>query len=184
MPQDPLKQTLMDRAATPARGTKFIPPYHKKWIIGEKEWEDYNEQAYDKFHPNDIPEGILENLIKGIGRKLPILANHDYPFLEQFLHPEKDILPKRPLRPKYTQIPEGMDVRGLPTTESGMPDLIYIDGLGRYTSSRTPEYNSIYDIWQIDDPEDTRLPQPFSGLAKVLLNQVGKPFVVYERFEK
>lgn len=48
----------------------------------------------DKFHPKGERKGSVENLIKALGLRYGTLISNDIPYLEQYLRPESDVLPK------------------------------------------------------------------------------------------
>lgn len=198
MPQDALETTLLTRAATPARGTEYKAP--------DLRGPNYPTEA-DTYHPKDTKEGVIEWLVKTIGHKTDRIIPEDFPFLEQYFHPDKDILPKTDLRPtkatpqnmEYRTIPDEWFDRaitrrnpknGKPITQLQKKDKFgytnLSDGLGHYTSSETPEYKSIYDVWDFNSPfdntyADTRI---INDVISAIMKRVGKPFVIYNRIPK
>ncbi len=129
-------------------------------------------------HPLDISESALEKFIKRQALSKGSLLDADMPYLEQYLHPDKDILPKQELRPtiggtndlpyrhaqKYTyNMPDMEDTKKLVEKSfSGEPvDFTKVKmvphsgfntaGLGRYKFDTShPDYDSIYDKWDFN----------------------------------
>jgi hypothetical protein len=152
----------------------------------------------ESHHPIDLKEGMLEKLVK-LGTKLSgNYFDKDEIYLEQYLHPERDVIPKQTLRPRKGLVPSGMEVRRLPEDEpmkvGGHTLKRYpaVDGLGRYTKSRGDKYNSAYDEWDFDTDSDlfsiqagdSPLSSAANWAAKKFMQNIGTPFAVYERYNK
>jgi hypothetical protein len=131
-------------------------------------------------HPIGLSESALEKMIKGVGTKKGTLIEADFPYLEQYLHPEHEILPKQELRPTigtphdlpYRHAYSDMQMRPDPKevedahTKFGKETIRSIDytkmkhiptriyntvGLGSYKyDTRNPNYDSIHDVWDFD----------------------------------
>ena len=164
--------------------------------------EEYDESApftmdpkKESYHPIDLEEGIIEKLIKLAARKGGNYISRDGIYLEQYLHPEQDIIPKQPLRPanvkdmpdmEFRRVPERAPIEG---TNYRLPN---DEGLGHYTKSRGKDYDSIYDIWDfntesplIGDPDEpSMLSKAGNWVAKKVMQNVGTPYAVYERYPK
>jgi len=211
---DPLKEELIQRAPTPARGTQFENPttYGLKNYVSGGKYREYIEPN-DTQHPKDIREGLIEKLIKGIGAGYGDLAVDDIPFLEQYLHPDKDILPKTDLRPTkakalnvpYRSIPENKITHAYIHPDTKTASLFNVTskgieaeptrGLGHFTTSEAPNYYSLYDVWDFNtasplvrtEYEDSGKVKPASklnALAKQIMQRVGQPYAVYNRIAK
>ena len=132
-------------------------------------------------HPIGLPESAIERLIKKYAKeKGTYLGNEDAPYLEQYLHPDYDVLPRQELRPTIGT-PENIPYRHLHTKPVMGPDpeemkqaidkfakreINTIDvskmkqtlqnwnnttGLGHYKFDQSnPNYDSIYDKWDFD----------------------------------
>jgi hypothetical protein len=166
----------------------------------------YSAEILDNPHPTDLEEGYLEKLIKYAAEKGNNYGNGDRLYLEQYLHPERDIIPKQNLRPtkngigpsdnlEYRRMPEEEPMRVGNTELKRYP---IVDGLGGYTLSEGDKYNSIYDKWDFDTAAPLVRPAPWGknkGImgpvydaagwaAKKVMQNVGTPFHVYERYNK
>lgn len=150
------------------------------------------------YHPTDMSEGLLEKLIKYAGNKGTNFKDNDNMYLEQYLHPERDIIPKQPLRPSglsetpnipFRRLPERMDRN----TEDGPEGPDYypnVIGLGNTTARKGKDYNSIYDVWDFDTTanlfgskaERSVLGQAGNWVAKKIMQNIGQPYAVYERY--
>jgi hypothetical protein len=157
-----------------------------------------SNETKDNPHPIDLEEGMLEKLIKYAADKGENFADADRIYLEQYLHPERDIIPKQKLRPtqggmsndnlEYRRLPEEPPMKVGSETLKRYP---MTDGLGNYTRSKGKDYNSAYDIWDFDSPTNiiknkstSPLSDAASWVAKKVMQNVGTPFKVYERYKK
>lgn len=153
---------------------------------------------YEKdYHPADMREGLIEKGIKWAAGKSGSSLGHDRVYLEQYLHPERDIIPKQSLRPTQLSNMPDMEFRRVPyyqvipgpNSKVTRPNTI---GLGGHTKGETPTYTSIYDTWDFDtksplvgNKESTGiLPRVGNWAAKKFMQNVGTPFAVYERTPK
>ena len=138
------------------------------------------------YHPIGVREGMMEKLIKTVGEGNNFVGS-DKIYLEQYLHPEVDVLPKQPLRPTQLSKMPNMEFRHV-ASEHGVPNRA---GLGSYVAGKGKDYNSIYDVWDFDTPENlfgesdgNYLTQAKNYLAKKVMQNVGTPYAVYERYPK
>jgi hypothetical protein len=160
-----------------------------------------------EYHPADLPEGLIEKLIKATGIQIGSLAPMDKPYLEQYLHPSHDILPRTDLRPTRGGPPAPM-IHRLPSEDdrwqiaeiAAAPHPIghvtepSLGGMGKATLSEAPEYMSVYDKWDFDSPSEMirgagdrqsgALQQALDWIIKQGLQRVGEPFAVYERYPR
>ena len=168
-------------------------PYRDESLIGPKQKPIKYQESH---HPEDIEEGFIEKMIKKYADN-GNFNGADYIYLEQYLHPERDIIPKQNLRPTIGSVPEGMEVRRVPDMYSEFrdrPPSANIGGLGFSTGSRGKDYDSRYDTWDFDTNTDLFWGKngSFGGGdtiqalknygAKKILQNVGTPFAVYERY--
>jgi hypothetical protein len=198
-------QPRPDKTPTPARGTKFQPPRDLKEFVNPAYYPFGTE--WDTHHPPDTREGIIESLIKGVGSRVGSLLGPDMMFLEQYLHPQKDILPKTAERPTRTR-EQKMDYRAIPDSmfdkanlnkyfsdsEKPVLDLSLRTtkppfehptmGLGGFTISEAPDYYSLYDIWDFDTASPLHMGGIGDALTKLLLQRMGRPYAVYNRIQK
>jgi len=148
------------------------------------------------YHPTDMSEGVLEKLIKFAASKSGSSLRDDKVYLEQYLHPERDIIPKQHLRPSNLKNMPNMEFRRVPdeTPLAEMPDyrVPNVGGLGRATITNNKDYGSIYDIWDFDTDaqlignrnKNGPLASAANWAAKKFMQNVGTPFAVYERIPK
>jgi len=151
-------------------------------------------EVRDNPHPTDLEEGILEKLVKFGASQGNNFMDEDRIYLEQYMHPDRDIIPRQPLRPtKGMGMGPSDDLvyRRLPETRVGEHDYPMIDGLGGYTKSYGDKYNSKYDVWDFDTSSNIlegsgggKSPLASAGnwIAKKVMQNVGTPFKVYERY--
>jgi len=152
------------------------------------------------WHPANVKETPFEKMIKKAGVEHGTLIPDDYPYFEQYMHSDKDVLPKQELRPVINgKIPHPEDTfrhvarMDYPGDRKPRYDTM---GLGNhFESTDNPAYDSIYDRWDFDTetPITTsdvlKTPDTFpfmtkEYLAKKVLQHLGKPFSVYERTPK
>ena len=107
--------------------------------------------------------------------------------MEQYLHPEHDIIPKQSLRPSRLKNIPNMEFRH--TAKDGYHDTPNIEGLGRFTDTQNKDYSSVYDIWDfetdsplIGDQDSNPIIKFLDYGAKKILQKAGTPYAVYERF--
>lgn len=155
-------------------------------------------------HPVGVPESYAEQVIKGAASKWGNLVKEDDPYLEQYFHPNMDILEKQYLRPTKTS---GKD-EDLPYRKMALSEVEYEDpnpqfkpdvklnfgGLGHYTfDNSNPNYSSVYDKWDFDTEtplyagsEGVRgiLPSIYDYVAKQVMKKAGQPYAIYDRFPK
>jgi hypothetical protein len=79
-----LAQTVMDAATQSMGGTALWDALTSKFLN--------NEDV--EHHPKGERQGSVENLIKAIGIRYGTLVPDDFPYLEQYIHPESDVLRK------------------------------------------------------------------------------------------
>lgn len=147
-------------------------------------------------HPSGLKESILESLIKSTANKRGYITAEDDPYLEQYLHPDYDILEPQSLRPtknpgtKYDKLP----YRRVDQGQTGYNTL----GLGNFTyDSSNPAYDSIYDVWDFETNSpiagsrhknktgmESIIPSIEDFMAKEIMKRMGKPYQVYERVPK
>jgi len=159
---------------------------------------EYPDKVLDNPHPMDLKEGIIEKLVKKVAN-WGDYVDADRIYLEQYLHPERDIIPKQPLRPtRGAQGPQdNMEYRRLPHAEpmkigpNEYKPYPLADGLGKFIKSKGDKYNSIYDEWDFNtnaklfgEDESSPLSSAANWAAKKFMQNVGTPFKVYERFNK
>ena len=197
MPDKPPKpskmQRLVDVASIPFGGPNLWDVLTKKLLFDEDV----------EFHPKGEREGSVENLIKATGLKYGTLVSPDIPYLEQYFHPQSDVLEKSttapgragtlPYRkPHYAEweVPGlySADTRGLanfgfvnPKTGDTLPQVDKI-------TDRKPGYSHIYDVWDFDSPSgvvktavggDTKLGNLTGTLIKKFLKMSGSPYAIY-----
>lgn len=146
----------------------------------------------DNPHPMDLKEGLLEKFIKYAAGKGGNYMDDDRIYLEQYLHPERDIIAKQPLRPTKGLDPsDDMVYRRLPEKQVGDNAYPMTDGLGNYTKSYGDKYNSAYDVWDFDTPANLTgregvglFNSGLNWLSKKVMQNVGTPYKVYERYNK
>ena len=151
-------------------------------------------------HPAGMEEPPWEKMIKDVGkRRGTYLDPADTPYLEQYLHPEHNILEDQPLRPTMLRnipnIPfkKPFNWQDFPSRGETGPN---VEGLGRFKlSTEHPDYDSIYDVWDFDTnsylvrdrPGDWNTGLPMLSkewLTRKFMQYMGKPFAVYERYPK
>jgi hypothetical protein len=163
MPDKPsLAQIIMD-AATQSMGGTTLWDYLTSKLL-------YDED--NQHHPKGERKGSVENLIKAIGLKYGTLVSPDMPYLEQYIHPDSDVLP----RTKPPQSRRGSLPYREPSYENGVAN---IGGLGRFSrvnpkngkmlpvdangalndptallkewqNGADADYDHIYDVWDFD----------------------------------
>jgi hypothetical protein len=147
------------------------------------------------YHPADMREGLIEKGVKWASGKGGNYLGDDRVYLEQYLHPERDIIPKQPLRPTNMRNPPNMEFRRVPdqTPLKELPDyrVPNVAGLGQYTTTENDKYTSVYDTWDFDTKAKLIDKQKMGFLgdaanwaAKKVMQNVGTPFAVYERIPK
>ena len=163
--------------------------------------EQIPSKLYADHHPKLMREGLVEKLVKYMGRNYGTLMPEDNEYLEQYLHPELDIIPKQRQRPTQLSKMPDMEFRRVPTEEANVLDkpagfVPNAIGLGNYIKGEGKDYNSAYDIWDFDTdsslaattndehPEKTTFGKIADYAAKKIMQQVGTPFAVYERYPK
>ena len=149
-------------------------------------------------HPYDIPKSALEKFIVNQGFRRGTLVEEDIPYLEQYMHPDKDVLEKQELRPTKggtSDLPYRHTENFIETYPNKTSRRVYnTNGLGNYKRDTShPDYNSIFDRWDFetesplfrDDTPITRTIGPsLDSMAKKFLQMAGKPYNVYERVPK
>jgi len=148
------------------------------------------------YHPMDVREGVIEKLIKYAAEKSGNFVGDDDVYLEQYLHPDKDVIPKQPLRPTRMKNPPDMEFRRvpeqLPLQENGTFRAPNLAGLGSSQFTEGKDFNSVYDIWDFDTKSrligdsDSKNPlvNAADWAAKKFMQNIGTPFAVYERYPK
>jgi len=177
------------------------PTYTKKQedLKGLSTKKDINlplETIVPKTHPSDVEEGMIERVIKKSARARGAYLDEDEPYLEQYLHPDKDILEVQPDRPTIGK-PDDLPHRKLHIIPSSRYDdeLYNVEGLGHFKYDKSnPKYDSVYDKWDFDTDSsmiDQRKPEILpslanieSWIAKEAMKRAGKPYTVYERVPK
>lgn len=154
----------------------------------------------DQHHPKGERRGSVENLIKAIGLKFGTLVTPDMPYLEQYLHPNAEVLPPTSERPPFT-------TPNIPFRKPHYSGGIVNDGgLGRYTRVNptdgstepspmhpdldkpqdfSPDKTHVYDVWDFDT--DFGMTKDTAGgafrrldpLIKELMKRAGQPYAVY-----
>lgn len=147
-------------------------------------------------HPKDQREGSVERAIKSVGGNFGALIDRDQTYLEQYLHPDRDILPPTQARPTHVRPHPGVPYREPEYGEQHRQHIgsrprqtANVSGLGRYQEDTTSpgkttawdESPPVHDLWDFDtnSPLIGDSPSVLDPAVKVVLQQSGQPFAVY-----
>lgn len=167
-----------------------VPSHKDTRISDRKSWKPTGG------HPEGVSEGVVEQAVKMMGNKQGNLVENDNPYLEQYFHPDQDILERQDLRPTITSGKnENLPYRKLALDAAGEStnwDRVShnLAGLGNYKVDGTnPNYDSVYDEWDFDTKtpllgKETILPSIQNYIAKTFMKNAGTPYAVYDRVPK
>jgi hypothetical protein len=184
----------------------FGGPVAADWITNKL----FHADKFNYEHPKDERAGSVENLIKSLGMKYGSLVPPDLRYLEQYVHPNRDVLPKTekppgrpgtlPYRePDYSDTGKanesGLGAHGIVNPETGYPEPWVETKLGEGAVKHGPPPTSthVFDVWDFKTPAGM-IKDAFGGmsntgdklgeLVKLLLQRAGKPYAVFGPAEK
>lgn len=190
---------------SPIKPEPYLPPLNDVVTrIPPQKFRDIEQIGLSDYHPGDAPEHYLEQAIKGIAEKQGSLIRRDLPYLEQYLHSDRDILPKQSLRPTIgkpldithrkpdyyrsdepdldeiiSDINSGLNKDELLAKHKGnLADILNVQGLGNYTwSKKDPRFNSLYDVWDFETDAPLFLGGAMDKMIKSPLNWASEQFL-------
>jgi hypothetical protein len=191
-------QRIVDAGASLLGGPSFGPSLVD--VLTKRLLKDED----DDWHPKNERRGSFENIVKFLGKNYGTLISPDLPYLEQYLHPESDVLP---LTPKPSDRPGTLPYREphyedpgiiregqfIPTKDSDY-QVVNREGLGAHSMVDATGYPSpyggdyVYDVWDFETPHGM-LKDDYTGnskpgvsageLIKKVMQYVGKPYAIF-----
>lgn len=171
------------------------------------------EKEWDVHHPKGEREGSVERLIKSLAPRLGTMVGNDFPYLEQYIHPNSDVLTKTKPPPfvkdsKLTFREPSYDTGSINGENSGL-HFANTGGLGNYTQvdpkdgtrvssdyslfdthPTKADLSHVYDTWDFDTAygmmKDENHPslRVLSPLAREIMKRSGTPYGIYGPYFK